>query len=290
MANFKLFSDSTNDLPASMADELNVTVIPLEFHVDGNNYVNYLDGRELSSKALYDALRAGKPSGTSMVTSHRYTEAFEPVLKSGESILYLAFSSGLSGSYDQAVQAAAELNEKYSPQKVVVIDTLCASLGQGLLVWYTAKKMEDGGSIDEVADYTRNLIPSLCHWVTVDDLNHLKRGGRVSGASAVVGTLLGIKPIIHVDDDGKLIPVDKVRGRRQSLEYLANKMNDTALDLTGQTVFISHGDSLEDATALSEIIKSKMGVSDFVIHEIGPVIGSHSGPGTIALFFLGEKR
>jgi DegV family protein with EDD domain len=290
MSEFVIFTDSTADLPAALADELELRILPFSFRLDGHEYRNYADNRELSPKEFYDALRDGKQSSTSLVTYFMYHEAFESCLKEGKDILYLCFSSGLSGSYEQALRVAADLKTAYPERKTEVLDTLCASLGQGLFAYYAAKEKQKGRSIDEVRDYAKALIPRLCHWFSVTDLGYLRRGGRLSGASAFVGTILGIKPILHLDDDGKIIPVDKVRGREKSLEELAQRMTKTMLADENPVIFISHGDAEADAKRLAEIIKAQTGLESFVINEIGPVVGAHSGPGTIALFFVGEKR
>ena len=287
MSDFVLFSDSNTDLPVDLA--ANMEIIPFSFRVDEKDYLNYLDNRELDPHVFYDMLREGKTSSTTLITSFTYTEAFEPFVKEGKDILYLCFSSGLSGSYTQALIAAEELMERYSGRKVIVIDTLCASMGQGLLAYHTLKEKERGKSLEEVAAFVKETIPHLCHWVAADDLAHLRRGGRVSGASAFVGTILGIKPIIHVNDEGKLIPVDKVRGRTKSLEYLADKLVKT-IDPKEQIIFISHGDVIDSAKDLAAIIENRTGNKTFITNYIGPVIGSHSGPGTVALFFLGTHR
>lgn len=290
MQDYVIFSDSTSDLPVGLAAELELEIIPYNFRMDGKDYLNYLDNREFDPHEFYECLKSGKTSSTSLVTSYRFTEAFEPFFKEGKDILHLCFSSGLSGSYGQALIAADELTEKYPGRRLIIIDTLCASLGQGLISYYAAKEKAAGKSIEQVADFVRDMIPKLCHWFTVDDLNHLKRGGRVSGASAAIGTLLSIKPILHVDDEGRLSAVDKVRGRVKSLEYLADRMEKSMLPPKDQPIFISHSDALDDAKKLAAIIENRIGSKEFVFGDIGPVIGTHTGPGTITLFYLGDKR
>ena len=205
-------------------------------------------------------------------------------------MLYIAFSSGLSGTYQSAVLAREELKQRFPDRRLEVFDSLCASMGEGLLVYHAAKLRQAGKSLDEVLAWLKENVLNLCHWFTVDDLNHLKRGGRVSTATALVGTMLGIKPVLHVDDEGHLIPVSKVRGRKQSLDALVRRMEDTVLDPADQMVFISHGDCLEDAQYVERQIREKLGVQQVKLGFIGPVIGAHSGPGTVALFFLGKER
>jgi DegV family protein with EDD domain len=214
----------------------------------------------------------------------------EPILQQGRDILDIAFSSGLSATYSSAKIACEELSEKYPERKVFAVDTLAASLGQGLLVYHAAGQKRAGKSIEEVRDWVEQNKLHLCHWFTVDDLNHLKRGGRISGATALFGTMLNIKPVMHVDDEGHLIPMGKARGRRASLDALADHMEETAIDPGSQIVFISHGDCQEDANYLADEIRRRMGVKNFVIGNCGPVIGTHSGPGTMALFFFGTRR
>ena len=290
MADYVIITDSSCDLPNDLAKELGVMVLPLSYHLNGVDYYNYLDERDMSINEFYRHIRAGEPCTTSAVNVDAYKSAIEPLLQQGKDILDIAFSSGLSATYNSGKIACDELSEKYPDRKVYTVDTLAASLGQGLLVYLAAQQKRAGKSIDEVRDWLEENKLHLCHWFTVDDLNHLKRGGRISGTAALFGTMLNIKPILHVDDEGHLIPMGKVRGRRASLDALAQHMEETAIDPASQTVFISHGDCLEDAEYLAAEIKRRMGVQKFVIGYIGPVIGTHSGPGTIALFFLGTKR
>ena len=235
-------------------------------------------------------LREGAMATTSAVNVGDYTEALTPFLEAGKDVLVLAFSSGLSATCHSAQIAAGELMEQYPDRKVYVVDTLCASLGQGLLVWYAANLKKQGKTMEEVRDWTEEHKLNLCHWFTVDDLHFLKRGGRVSAATAVVGSMLQIKPVLHVDNEGHLINMAKARGRKAALKALVDHMEQTAIDPAGQTVFISHGNAPEDAEYLAKQIRSRMKVKDIVISTIGPVIGSHSGPGTIALFFFGTVR
>ena len=285
-----IVTDSTCDLPANIVTDLGITVIPMEFQLDGTTYLNYPDGRDYDFHAFYDALRAGKASTTSQVNYQTFLDTFTPILESGRDILYLAFSSGLSGTYNGSVIAANDLMEKYPGSKVISVDTLAASVGEGLLVYTAAKKREEGLSLDELAQWVTDNRLHLCHWFTVDDLNHLKRGGRVSPAVAIIGTALGIKPVMHVDDEGHLIPVSKVRGRRKSLDALVEHMAETCDKPESQTIFIGHGDSKEDAEYVAKLVRQKFKVKNIILNYIGPVIGSHSGPGTIALFFFGTHR
>ena len=284
---YRIITDNCCDFPASMYEELNLSVVPLTVRFKGQEISLY---SEEWLKDMFAGLRNGEEATTSAVNPQLWEETIEPVLAAGEDALVMAFSSGLSTTYQSAVIAASELMEKYPDRKIRVIDTLCASLGQGLLVWYACKKRDEGMDFDTLADWCENNRPNLCHWFTVDDLMFLKRGGRVSAATALVGTMLQIKPVLHVDDEGHLINMAKARGRKASIEALAKKLGDTGLPGENDTVFICHGDCLEDAKTLEKIVKEKYGVKNVFIYYVGAVIGSHSGPGTLALFFLGNKR
>ena len=290
MNQFAIITDSGADLPQYLAEELNVSVLPLHFTIQGKEYADLPDRRDMEPSALYDLLRQGEMGKTSALNANDYTEIMTPVLEAGQDILVLAFSSGLSTTYQSSVIAVEELKEKYPDRKIYTVDTLAASLGEGLLVWYAAKMREEGKSIEEVRDWVEDHKLNLAHWFTVDDLNHLKRGGRVSAATALVGTMLSIKPVLHVDNEGHLINMSKARGRAASLKALVDKMEATVVDPASQTVFISHGDSEADAKKVADMVKERFGVEVKVIDYVGPVIGCHSGPGTIALFFLGSER
>ena len=288
MSEFVIVTDSSADLPASLVQELGVEVLPLSFTVQGKTYHNYPDDREMDPKVFYKMLRDGEMATTSAVNVAEYTAMLEPLLQAGKDVLVLAFSSGLSTTYQSSVIAVNELAEQYPDRKICTVDTLCASMGQGLMVWLAAQEQKKGKSIEEVRDWVEENKLRLCHWFTVDDLHFLKRGGRISAATAVVGTMLSIKPVLHVDDEGHLISMGKARGRGASLTALVDHMEQTVTDV--DTVFISHGDCLADAEKVAADVKKRFGTRDVVINTIGPVIGAHAGPGTVALFFLGTKR
>ena len=288
MSDYVIVTDSSADLPASLVQELGVEVLPLSFTVQGKTYHNYPDDREMDPKVFYKMLRDGEMATTSAVNVAEYTAMLEPLLQAGKDVLVLAFSSGLSTTYQSSVIAVNELSEQYPDRKIYTVDTLCASLGQGLLVYLAAQEQKKGKSIEEVRDWAEENKLHLCHWFTVDDLHFLKRGGRISAATAVVGTMLSIKPVLHVDDEGHLISMGKARGRNASLTALVDHMEQTATDV--DTVFISHGDCLADAEKVAADVRNRFGTKDVVINNVGPVIGAHSGPGTLALFFLGTKR
>lgn len=288
-ASYVIFTESTGDLTPALIEAADLRVLPMAFTLDGKDYRNYPDGREMSSHDYYEKLRAGSLCTTSQVTMLEFQQAFTPVLEAGQDILYLAFSSGLSGTYQSGCIAAEELKEKFPGRRIVCVDSLQASMGEGLFCYLVGKKRCQGADLDTAADYARQIAPQVCAWFTVDDLMFLKRGGRVSGAAAVAGTLLGIKPVLHVDEEGHLIPKEKVRGRRASLDALVKHFEATALDKTGGTVFISHGDCADDARYVIDKLRA-LGVREIEMGDIGPVIGAHSGPGTVALFWLGSAR
>ncbi len=290
MNDYVLLTDSSADLSQQMVEELGVEVLPLCFTMGDKTYRNWPDNREMDPEEFYRMLREGGMATTSAVNVGDYTEALTPFLEAGKDVLVLAFSSGLSATCNSARIAAQELSEQYPQRRVRVVDTLCASLGQGLLVWHAARLKQAGKSLDEVGDWAEENKLHLCHWFTVSDLHFLKRGGRISSATAVLGTMLSIKPVMHVDDEGHLIKVGTARGRGASLKALVDHMAETADDPGNQVVFISHGGCLEDARKVAEDVKARFGTKEVVINYVGPVIGAHSGPGTVALFFLGSKR
>lgn len=284
---FQIITDSCCDFPTPMYGQLGLTFVPLTVEFRGNTFD---DKNDDTLKDMYQGLRAGEVAKTSAVNPSRWSQAMEKALAAGKDALVLAFSSGLSTTYQSAVIAAEELKDAYPDRKIQVIDTLCASMGQGLLVWYACKKRDEGLSLDEVAQWVLDNRLHLCHWFTVDDLMYLKRGGRISAATALVGTMLQIKPLLHVDDEGHLINMTKTRGRKAAIDAMVKKAQELGAGYDNSTMFISHGDCLSDAEYLSRQLKEKCGVKDVVISYVGAVIGSHSGPGTLALFFLGSHR
>ena len=290
MSEFVLMTDSSADLSQEMVQELGVTVLPLSFTIQGKTYRNYPDNREMDLPLFYDMLRAGELATTSAVNVAEYTQAVEPILQEKKDVLILAFSSGLSSTYQASVLAAEELREKYPDRKIYTVDTLCASLGQGLLVYLAVQEQRKGRSIEEVRDWAESTKLHLCHQFTVDDLHFLKRGGRISATTAVVGSMLQIKPVLHVDNEGRLINIGKARGRQASLKALVDKMEKTVTEEGKKTVFISHGDCRKDAVAVADMVRERFGTQDIRINYVGPVIGAHSGPGTLALFYLGTER
>ncbi len=287
---FEIVTDSSANLPNDIINKYNLHILSLVFRVNDVEYESYRKGEENDLSQFYTMMRNKDHVTTSCMSPNTCLETFEPLLSSGKDVLYIGFSSALSGTYQTAHNVLEELKEKYPERKIYDIDTLGASLGEGLLVTYAAKQREEGKSIEEVHSWLVDNILHLCHWFTVDDLFFLKRGGRVSASAAVVGTMLGIKPVLHMDNSGRLIPVTKVRGRRKSLDALFEKMELLAINPESQIVYISHGDCIEDAEYLANKIKERFGIKDILIHYVDPVIGAHSGPGTVALFFLGTER
>lgn len=284
---YQIITDSCCDFSGDMYRKLDLTMLPLSVTFRGETFP---DRNDDTLKDMYDGLRAGEPASTAAANPESWAEAFRGALEQGRDVLALAFSSGLSTTYQSAVIAANDLKEDYPDRKILVVDTLCASLGQGLLAWYACKKRDEGMDIDSLRDWVEENKLHLCHWFTVDDLMYLKRGGRISAATAIVGTMLSVKPILHVDNEGHLVNVSKSRGRKAAIAALAQKVSELAQGYDNSTMFISHGDCLEDAEYLAGILKEKHGVKDVYINYVGAVIGSHAGPGTLALFFLGDHR
>ena len=287
MANYRIITDSCCDLTEELICKLDITVVKMSMLFRGKVRIDSV-GEEI--KEVYAALRQGEAASTSAVNPDTWASYMEPVLQAGEDVLVLAFSSGLSTTYQSAVIAATDLEEKYPDRKIRVVDTLCASLGEGLLVHYACQKRDEGMDLDTLTKWVEDNRMNLCHWVTVDDLMYLKRGGRISAATALVGTVLQIKPLIHVDNEGHLINVGKARGRKAAIETLAKKMAETQLPGQNDYAMICHGDCIEDAQYLAKLMKERCGVKEVFIGYTGAVIGSHSGPGTLALFFLGQQR
>lgn len=289
MEQFIITTDSTCDLPASYLQAHNIPVMPLYYRLDD---VTYGAETKLEDHEFYEKMRAGKMPTTMAVNPEFARSVFEPILKEGNNILHLAFSSGLSSSYNAAAIAAQELSELYPNQTIKVIDSLCASLGEGLFVYKAVEKQESGMSLEAVAAWLEEYKQNFCHIFTVDDLFHLHRGGRVSRATAILGSLASIKPVLHVDHEGHLIAIGKVRGRKKSLAALVDRMEELSkgFETENQTIFISHGDCLEDAQYVETLIRERFGIEHFVINMVSPTIGAHSGPGTVALFFMGQHR
>lgn len=288
MAAYKIFTDSSSDLGDARLLSWGVPSLSLTFRFTDSE-TEYKNS-DMSIGAFYEQMRSGRVAKTAAVSVGSFSEAFEAILKGGEDILYVGFSSGLSTTYNSAAIAARELMAKYPERKIVCVDSLCASAGLGLLLSLALDAQARGEDIETVGAMLEKIKLSVCHWFTVDDLVYLKRGGRISPTAAFVGNMLGIKPVLHVDNEGHLVNVTKVRGRRASIAALADRYTSLALTPNSGRVYISHAACEEDARLLSDMIESRHGVKAEIITDVGPVIGAHSGPGTLALFFLGKER
>lgn len=288
---FEIVTDSSCNLKEEMIDEFGLHVLPLTFMVDGEQHQSYLKGQVTDLQQFYTMMREGKVITTSLPNLADSEALLRGLLEAGRDVLYLGFSSGLSGTYETISLLCNQLAAEFPERKIFSVDTLAASGGEGLLVWHAVQKAREGLSIEELRDWVEQHKLNLAHWFTVDDLMFLWRGGRVSKTSAWAGTLLNIKPVLHVDDEGHLIPMEKVRGRKKSLNALVDHMEKSAIPpVADQMVFITHGDCLEDAEYVADKVRERFGVRDVVINYVDPVIGAHSGPGTMALFYMAENR
>jgi len=283
---YHIITDSCCDLTEAQLQQLQVSCANLTVLYKGENHLNFSDPAAV--KAFYNELRDGITATTAAANPDDWANLMLPVLREGRDVLVIAFSSGLSTTYQSAVIAAKDLQEDYPERTICVVDSMCAALGQGLLVYHACRKRDQGLSIQELTAWLEAHKRNICHWVTVDDLSHLKRGGRISATTALVGTMLNVKPIIHVDNDGHLINCAKVRGRKTAMEYLVKKFSETATDF--DTVFIGHGDCPEDAAALEALLREKHNIREITTGYVGPVIGAHTGPGVLVVFFLGTQR
>lgn len=288
MRKFIITSDINCDLPKEILNQFDIRTMALHYILDGVEYTG--DDDRITPSEFYDKMRKGSMPQTMQVNPEQSKEVFEACIKEGYDILHIGFSSALSGSVGSAFIAANELKEEYPDFKIIVVDSLSASLGQGLLVYKAAQLHEQGKTLEETAQWAEDNKLKICHYFTVDDLNHLARGGRLKKSAAVLGTMLNVKPILQVDNEGHLIPLNKTRGRKQSLNALVENMKTHVGSQQNDIVFISHGDCLADAQYVADEIKKEFGIEKFLINFVGPTIGAHSGPGTIALFFMGDKR
>ena len=288
MRDYVIFTDSACDLKPELLSQWGVPYRSLTFRFDGDEKEYSND--DMSVVDFYDRMRAGGVAKTAAVNAEAFMEMFESALKEGKDVLYLGFSSGLSTTYNSARIASIELKEKYPEAKIIVVDTLAASAGEGLMVYLTVEQKKSGATIEQAEAFARGLVARMGIWFTVDDLVYLKRGGRVSPTAAFVGNLLGIKPVLYMDNEGHLIPVSKIRGRRNAIAAMADKYTEKAVDKANGTVFISHSSCEADAKLLADMLKERHGVEVKVITDVGPVIGAHSGPGTLALFFVADAR
>ena len=289
MSEYVITTDNNSDLPEKYLKDHGVGCMYLSYSMDGKNYTH---GNFLPEHEFYEAMRNGSMPTTAQVNPENAKALLEPYLKEGKDILHIAFSSGLSGTYNSSRIAAEELMEEYPDRKIIVVDSLSASLGQGLLVWLAQQKKELGQTLEDVADWVEKNKLKMVHLFTVDDLNHLYRGGRVSRTTAIVGSMLNIKPVLHVDNEGKLTAIGKVRGRKKALQELVKLMDEKigSFGADCDTIFISHGDCEQDAQYVVAKVKEKYNIKNIIINQVGATIGAHSGPGTMALFFVGDVR
>ena len=288
MSEYMIMTDSTVDLPKEyLTEELGVPYIPLTYLIDGQSYEDMIG---LTGEEFFAKVRAGSMPTTSQINPEQAREALEPYLKEGKDILYIAFSSGLSGTYNSIRMAAEELQEEYPERKLIVIDSLCACMGEGLLVYKAVQLKRAGKSLEEVAAWVEENKLHIMHNVTIDDLFHLHRGGRVSKTTAVVGTLIHVKPVLHVTNEGELKPFQNVRGRKKALQSLVDSMKKEGAGYENKVAFIVHGDCIEDANKVADKIKEECGVEKVIIGMLSPTIGTHAGPGTVGLFFMGENK
>ena len=286
---FWIVTDSGTDFPeAYVQKQKDLTIVPMMYQIEGQFHIP--DGSDESTRAFFAKLRSGVVATTSQVTTETWLETFRKLLADGQDVLCIAFSSALSGTCEAAALAKEQLKTEFPDRKLIVIDSKCASLGHGLLAHHALQMRDAGASIEDTAKWVTDNHQKVIHWFTVDDLQFLRRGGRVSATSAYLGSIMKIKPILHVSEEGKLIPMEKVKGRKRSLRTLFDKVKENAVEPEKQTIFISHGDCLEEAEWLASALREELHVKDVMIGLIGPVIGSHSGPGTMAIFFMGNHR
>ena len=288
MSDYVIFTDSCCDVSPEVLAKWGVPYANMTFSFDGEDK-EYI-GTDISNHDFYDRMRQGAHARTAAINADTFARAFTPILEEGKDILYVAFSSGLSTTVNSAHMAAEELKEQYPDRKIIIVDTLAASAGGGLMVYLAVAKKNEGATIEENAAYIESLVPQHCIWFTVDDLEYLKRGGRVSPLVAFAGGVLGIKPILQMDEEGHLIKVSTARGRKKAIEALAEKYAELSYEEKNTPIFISHAEAENDAKQLADILMQRHGAEVTLITEIGPVIGSHAGPGTIALFFIGKHR
>lgn len=287
---FAIVSDSCSNLLDETIEKYDITILPLTFLIDDVQYTSYNKGEKTDLQKFYKMLRDGKVITTSLPNLQDSKRALTEILEGGSDILYIGFSSNLSGTYTATDLIAKELSAQFSDRKILTVDTLAASMGEGFLVWEAASMREEGKSIEEVHEWLETNKLKVAHWFTVDDLMFLWRGGRVSKTAAFAGSMLNIKPVLHVDDEGHLIPMEKVRGRKKSIDALVDHMEKTVVKPYNNRVLITHGDCIDDALSLKEKIEERFDIHDIHINYVDPVVGAHSGPGTLALFYLADSR
>ncbi len=291
MSNYLVMTDSTADFTPQQIEQLGIAVIPMEFLIEEKTYLNYPDGREITNEQFYAAMRGGIMPTTTQITTARFIEAFEPHLKQGKDLLYICFSSALSATYERSVTAVEELRKLYPQHQIYTVDSRSPSMGEGLLVMQALHLLQNGANVQQAAKWVEDNRRYVRLWFTVNDLNHLKRGGRISSAAALVGGMLGIKPVLQVNNNGELIPTEKIRGRKQSLDCLVSRMAESIEKPQEQTVYIMHGDALEDAQYVASAIREQIPeVKEVQIQFVGPIIGSHTGDGIMCVIYMGKER
>ena len=287
---FEIITDSSANLTDSLIEKYDLKIISLSYFIGEEEYLSYKEGVKTDYSEFYARIRKKEEARTSLANYEECMRVLRPIAESGRDILYIGFSSALSGTFQNVSNCMQELRTKHPDQKMLCVDSLSASMGEGLLVYHALELAQRGATIEETLEWVENHKMNICQWFTVDDLFFLKRGGRLSGAAALAGSLLEIKPILHIDEEGRLVMVSKVKGRKKSLNALIEHMEETVVKIKPQKIFIAHGDCLEDAQYLADGIKAKLGLEDIEINYVDPVIGVHSGPGTIALFYYGKTR
>lgn len=288
--NYVIVTDVTADFPVDLAQKLNIDIIPMEFMIDGVAYHHYYDAREMSMKEFYQLEKQGKMPTTTQINQETYRKTFTPILKEGKDVLYICFSSGLSSTWQGSCLAARELEEKFPGRRVVSVDSRCASGGEGLMVLYAVRMREAGASMEEIVSWIEDNRDRMCHWVLVDDLKHLHRGGRLPAVAAVAGMALGIKPLIRVTEEGKLEPIGKVRGRKKGIETLMKKIEETCPDPENSIIWVVHTDCEEEAKEFCQDVENTFHPKEMYLSEIGPIIGAHTGPNVLAVVFLGTHK
>ncbi|WP_455538564.1 DegV family protein [Terrisporobacter sp.] len=290
MQQYEIYTDTTSDLPPKVIDSLGIKVIPMDFEMDGKVYTHYPDERELDSKTFYKMTKEGVVATTTQITPARFIEYFTPTLEEGKDILYICFSSGLSGTYSSSKVAIQNLKEDYPDRKIMSVDSLCASSAEGLLVYLAVKEKEKGKTLEQLYDWVEENRLHICPWYKVDDLFHLKRGGRISSVAAAFGTALNIKPLLNMDDNGKLQLVEKLRGTKTCEHHMINKVKENCMFDKYDTIIISNADCEDEALSLEKMLRKECKVGEIIHSNIGPVIGAHSGKGTLLISFYGKQR
>ncbi len=290
MSSFSIITDTACDMPAAMAEKMKVDAVPLKVLIADKTIDCTLNTLDVGNKSFYDLLRQGVSVKTSAPSLDDFTRHFRHALDRGKDILYIGFSSALSGTYNVARLAADELREEYPEREILTVDSLSGSMGQSLLIHYCVQKQRQGATLKETYEFAEKMKLNICHWFTVDDLNHLKRGGRISSATAVLGSVMNIKPVLNVTNEGKLQMAYKARGKKFAIAKMVEQMGQHFYPDGNDVVFITHADCPDDADLLARSITKNYGINDFVISDIGPVLGAHAGPGALALFYVGDSR